>query len=714
MNTLSINFLADELKRMEAVDQLPRSWEPAWQAKEWHALSAGLLAGSDLEQLLQQAEPLRLVALADYIHHALVFRLNLSRFSELQQLISVRLQNLFERPEYAPLASERLAYYRFLMQVLLRGLKKCSIEQFELQIEEIDWPPIAHPLRSRYAFWVGFVYLHEYEPAWRAKCRPWLEKAVQESRYLEQSVYQAYLLSYYLQREPATDPEPLKRSLEVLRLNLQQYADRPSVGLLWAEMELLWLRYQASCEPTAELRLEATQHLTDRAAQYLQTYRSGDALLYLILCHYKIEGLLARATMEQPEAGDLLYEKALGLIEHAIHHAEGIGEHETTARLYLLKGDIFLGRKQLQEAQRMYREALAKARQLDLPMLWPQAFTAACEVAFRLGQSARGVEQLTEGYAFGRERIVDGGFALLLHLLRYTNDLLLEEIKRPGIGWVSDELEAIFRQIEELHEVIAAHVEVIGREKFALYQGEFMRFEPLSKRHIRVYLRYQYQLIKLLQLSALFSQDQRAFQLAESLLQHLKNPANPLTPIIQARWQDFREVPNQVRNQVLNRCITISKGDLPRASEPLGFSSRNLRSSLTQGGVNRLGLFLEELETPSRPLELGVRLLLLDLYEEGTLFDVIYDLPPFIVRHASEGFTTGDLEDGLQIKYNTAKKYLKVLASVGLIKQDRSPHRRGMYNVQRDRILSRYVAYRQQLEEQPAHTPPHAQVVVRD
>ncbi len=706
MNTLSITLLSEELRRLEAMGQLPARWQQAWQAERWHELSVDLLKASDVGPLLQQADPLALIAVADYLHHALAFRLNLDRLTELQEVLEARLQSLVERPEYATLARERLAYYRFMRQVLLRSLKKRSIEQFELQIEEIDWPPIAHPLRSRYAFWVGFVYLHEQQPEWRAKCRPWLEKAVQESRSVEQLVYQAYLLYYYLTSQSATEPEPLRRSLEVLRLNLQHQDERPTLQLLWAEIELLWLRFLAQSQPTTELLLEATQQLTNQAAHYLQTCRNDDPMLYLILCHYKIEGLLEQARVEQPEMGELLYERALSLIESAIHRAETIDEREIMTRFYLQKGDIFLSRKQLREAQRMYREALTEARQLDLPALWPRAFVSAVEAAFRLGQIVRAVDQLNEGFAFGRTHLGEGGFALVLHLLRYTNDLLLEEIKRPGVSWVSDHLEPVFGQLEALHEALAQHVEVIGREKFAFYQREFLRFEPLSKRHIRVYLRYQYQQIKLLQLSALFSRDEQAQQLASQLLQHLNQPTNPLMLLIQARWQDFREVPNEVRNQVLNRCITIAKGDLPKASEHLDFSYRNLRSYITVGGVKRLGFFLDELDTPSRPLELGTRLLLNDLFEAGTSLDILFDLPAFIVRHASTGFTVGDMENELNVKYSTAKKYIKLLIDFSLIKVDRSPHRKGFYVVLRDRILSRYLSYKEQLEAQSAAPPP--------
>lgn len=704
MNTLSINYLADELRRLDAVNLLPPEWSEAWNQENWFLLSDRLLAEESVAQTLLQAEPQAMTLLADYMQHALLFRQNLRRLNELQKKLSARLQTLLERPDFATLAHERLAYYHFLKVCLTRTLKKCAIESFETEIEEIDWPPVAHPLRARYAFWVGYVYLNESQPEWRIKCRPWLEKAIQESRFEEQTIYQAYLLYYYLTAPVQPDLEPLKRSLEVLRQSLAQHGDEAAVQHLWAEIELLWLRYLAQREQSREARLEATQTLADSADQRLQNYRSVDPLLYLILSQYKIDGLLERARLERADVAEYVFDQAISQIESCVSRAEQIGDAETTARLYLRKGDIFLHRVQLREAQRMYREALTYARQLDLPALWPQAFESSVEAAFRLGKPAKAIEQLCEGFQFALHRLAEGGFALFLDLLRYANGLFEREARQPGISWMVSELEAVFRNVEQLHELLPEHVETIGREKFSYYQTEYLRFEPISRRNVRVHLRYQLHQIKALQLSALFSNDVKAQQIAESLLLSLNQRSNPLS-FIQADWQDFRDVPNLVRNQVLNRCISITKGDLPLAAEHLNFSYRNLRSYISLGEVNRLGFFLDELDTTARPLETGVRLLLHDLYENGTLFESIFDLPAFIVRRSAEGFTTTDMESELNIKYNTAKKYLKLMCDQRIIEIDRTPHRKGHYLVLRDRILSRYLEYKEAREARAAAKP---------
>ena len=129
---------------------------------------------------------------------------------------------------------------------------------------------------------------------------------------------------------------------------------------------------------------------------------------------------------------------------------------------------------------------------------------------------------------------------------------------------------------------------------------------------------------------------------------------------------------------------------MPLAATHLDFSYRNLRSYVTYNEVNRLGFFLEERDTNARKLELGVRYLLHDLYLKGKIFDVVFDMPRFLVTHAAHGFTANDMERELNIKYNTAKKYLKIMMEMEMIEQDVVRRKKNYYAINQDKILSRY------------------------
>ena len=125
------------------------------------------------------------------------------------------------------------------------------------------------------------------------------------------------------------------------------------------------------------------------------------------------------------------------------------------------------------------------------------------------------------------------------------------------------------------------------------------------------------------------------------------------------------------------------------AAEHLDFSYRNLRSYITFKEVNRLGFFLEHQETNLKQLEQGIRLMFFDLYKRGTIFEVVFDMPKFLVDHSKTGFSSQDLEEALNIKGTTAKKYIKIMMEIGLIKLERSVGRKHFYKLRKDNVMNR-------------------------
>ncbi len=309
---------------------------------------------------------------------------------------------------------------------------------------------------------------------------------------------------------------------------------------------------------------------------------------------------------------------------------------------------------------------------------------------FSYEAGTKSFELIQEAFKFANRKYEQGqgGFSLTLGLFKLTNDLLLEEIKRPGVSWIVSILDQLFLNIIEAIEVLKAEWEKIGKSLTEAFREEFLRFEPISHFNLKVYLSYQLYEIKVMRLGAIVNDDKISLGLADKLLSELENENNPLS-FIKTDWDEFKNVPNHVRNSTLNKCINISKGDLPLAAEHLDFSYRNLRSYITFKEVNRLGYFLDLKLTNNWQLEQGIRFMFYDLYKNGTIFEVVFDMPKFLVEHAHTGFFSSDLEENLSIKGTTAKKYIKIMIEIGLIRQDKNTGRKHFYRVERENVMKR-------------------------
>ena len=78
-----------------------------------------------------------------------------------------------------------------------------------------------------------------------------------------------------------------------------------------------------------------------------------------------------------------------------------------------------------------------------------------------------------------------------------------------------------------------------------------------------------------------------------------------------------------------------------------------------------------------------------DLYKKGTIFEVVFDMPKFLVNYAKSGFYSQDLEQELDIKGTTAKKYIKIMMEIGLIRQDKTTGRKHYYRLVRENVMNR-------------------------
>ena len=288
----------------------------------------------------------------------------------------------------------------------------------------------------------------------------------------------------------------------------------------------------------------------------------------------------------------------------------------------------------------------------------------------------------------GLKRIGENGMELVVGGMEGISVVMRAEVTRPGVNWIVDDVRTYFEKISEIILEIEEHLDSIGRELFNRFRNQYLNIEPVVHFNIYVYLRYQFWAIKVQRLNAVLQDDELSMKVLAQLIKEMEDDKNPVS-FIKADWDEFKKVPNSVRNKVINKCITITKGDLPAAAEHLDFSYRNLRSYITFNEVNRLGWFLEERMTRNRKLEEGIRLMFHDLYKKGTIFEVVFDMPKFLVDFADNGFCSLDMETALDIKGTTAKKYIKIMMDIDLIDYEKSLGRKHFYRLRKDIVMNR-------------------------
>ncbi|MEL6717492.1 MAG: hypothetical protein AAFP82_02125 [Bacteroidota bacterium] len=341
-------------------------------------------------------------------------------------------------------------------------------------------------------------------------------------------------------------------------------------------------------------------------------------------------------------------------------------------------------------AEKKAKEIVQYYMKWNDPVLYIEAIRCYLEVLKINGQDIKCYEILMNLFKIGQKKIALGGFYLITIGMQIANDLFYTESEKPGVSWIIQILEPWFAKVKSTIDLLNMDIDsgAVGIALIKRFWTEFIRFEPLSHFHIKVYFQYQLYRLKMIQIGARFHHDKLTGELVVQMIQSLEDVNNPLN-IITAQWEDFKEVPNLIRNKTLNKCISISKGDLTLAAEHLDFPYRNLRKLITLKEVNRLGFFLNMQQTNNRQLEKGIRLMLYDLYKNGTIFEVVFDMPKFLVETASDGFFSQTLEYSMKIKGTTAKKYIKRMIEIGLIRQDEGIGRRHFYRLIEKNVMKR-------------------------
>lgn len=584
-------------------------------------------------------------------------------------------------------------FMAFLHTAGNRLARHITIEQFEAAIDDLDWSGFETEFIPRYSGTLGLVYMQEADAARFNKARFWLQKASSEASLEEGLIYHLSHGHFLFSDRKADTPQRVSDFISRLDHAGNTNMD-PGMSRVFktaaSEMQFLALLGRLDLSLNLEEKLEETLSAIreiERSADLELKTAPATMRASLKLEFARAYLKLATGNVRKSEVEDLCT-IALDSIDDSWQSAIQSNDPALVAHNRLLWMQAISSRE-TKASDKELKDLAANFKKAGNNGAYVKGLRALTRFYLNQNSTHRGYEVLIEAMKSGIKNPEEGGFYLALKAFELINDLLLAETTKPAVSWMVKELDPFFAKLAELVDLAETRREDCGLELFNLLRKEYSRLEPASHFNAKVWLKYQYYSVKLLRVGALYLEDDLSLRIADTLIMRLDDQNNPLS-FIRADWPDFKDVPNSVRNKMLNKCISISKGDLPMAADHLDFSYRNLRSYITFNEVNRLGFFLEEKQTSQKQLEMGIRLMFHDLYKSGTIFEVVFDMPKFLVQHAAQGFSSLELEEALDIKGTTAKKYIKIMIDIGLIKHEKSLGRKHFYVLRRTNIMNRF------------------------
>lgn len=582
-------------------------------------------------------------------------------------------------------------YMSLLSAAHKRRFRFISLEAYEKSIGDLKWSQFDQQFIADLSTVLGFTYCLEETRDQSGKGKIWLHKAINEQQG-SLGLLARLLMIYYLRQEKNVDNKSRIQSLlgELKEINksTEDAIDRGIYDAAVFDVEASLIENtianfndELTRLEDAQLKLKGLETQFAKKSDlptFTQSYVEGTiANLYVALYG------MTDDTLEQASFGKSALhhaEQSASLAEACRDHVGEMNGRTQRARI-LVETSQHATEKDIKELVQYF-----KKRQ-DYPSYLAGMHTYV-DLLDQNGHSDKIHDLLLDIFKLGNKRIDQGGFYLINGALELANRIMLAETHKPGVSWMVEVLNGFFDRVTEVIDTLEDNLELFGKSLVERFRLNFIEFEPISHFNIKVYLRYQLYEMKMARIGAIITGDGTTQKLLENLISEMEYDNNPMS-FIKADWDEFKLVPNSVRNSTLNKCINISKGDLPLAAEHLDFSYRNLRSYITFKEVNRLGFFLDMQQTTNKQLEQGIRYMFYDLYKNGTIFEVVFDMPRFLVKFAQSGFFSQDLERELNIKGTTAKKYIKIMVEIGLIRQDKTTGRKHYYRLIRENVMTR-------------------------
>ena len=575
-----------------------------------------------------------------------------------------------------------------------RLIKQNHIEAFESHISEINWNIFDKEFIGHVSSLIGQVYLREPVADQAAKARLWLQKSINEQHAEENVANYLLLADHMLQAQHGENGSRIEGIIRQFENSIDK-VDVPAVQDLMKkalnELKNSGLSSTFSHFDDNIVQLEHGQKTLKDLE--LMVHQQKDTLPtfshnFYDLCIADLNRQLYTLTDDDLEQASFS-KHAVEILNKTIERCENQND-PATALYYKLKRADFAIQTGFSITEKEVREIVQFYKKGDDYMAYLDAVQVQINLLSQNDNAAKSYDAIQDIFKMGMKKMEEGGFYLLTMGMKMANGVFLAETQKPGVSWMIHILDEFFGRVREIVDMIEEHMELIGNFMLEQFREAFLEFEPASHFNIKTYFSYQLYELKMIRLGMVASNDILGLKLAEQLIDELETDNNPMS-FIQAHWKDdgFKDVPNSVRNKTLNKCINISKGDLPLAAKHLDFSYRNLRSYITFKEVNRLGFFLDIQETSNKQLEQGIRYMFYDLYKRGTIFEVVFDMPKFLVDYAQKGFYSQDLERELNIKGTTAKKYIKIMMEIELIRQDKTTGRKHYYRLIRENVMKR-------------------------
>ena len=573
-------------------------------------------------------------------------------------------------------------YLDLLEESLKRLSLGISIETFESTLEEISWKDLPEAVLGHSLFLTGFVYLQEALLSNQKKCKLWFEQLTQNSAHKELGLMAYFFLfEYHLRGTEASSLQNLHTLCNQLEnLAATSPGEDHVLQLLNFRNELKTLR-----DDPAQIF-----DILNRSAQKITGNNSLseiNRLCFLFLLFKDIQPILWKA---MPGRRATLAKELIHIQETLKLHEQPINAN-TCMSLSLLALTIplklYLDKPvhALEEVTKLF-DLLKEERRWKLMVQLTEFLNPIMANAQMSDPMIRLLFQHLDTLLANASSICT---ETAINLIGQVGWLYKYELTKPGVSPLISEIPELIQRHEQLLEQLDLSLDELGASGFEHYQTTLIILKEISQYHIRASFQIYVLQIRMLGLSCKVKQDRIGYEISQSMLHALYNPSNPLS-FIQGKWDEFKDVPNDFRNKVINHSISIFKGDLPAAAEHLPYSYRNIRNYISLNEVDRLGDFMHEKKTSNRNLEEGLRLLFHDLYLKGHIFEALFDLPAYLIQKSGIGFTPKEMEQHLNVKPSTIKKYIRIMTEAGMLESIKSEASKSIYRIHVENIMRRY------------------------
>jgi hypothetical protein len=619
-------------------------------------------------------------ALAEYMETALwaleglYFYRDVTRFDELSESLKERFRKIrqsFPESESRIRQTER---EMLLLEVLL-GRMTCynSIESAQQAISDYE-NEVNHPPAS-VSFWLAYFYGQE------AVSEKYFANAHSGSPESLQRLIDAYRISVRpLLPNRLSDTE---KKVTLFKNHAVNHIDRNKRFWASAGMQVATdfiLAKATLLDAPAEKKALIEPLIRELEAEQKKAIHAEDLAYQIYLSHALLTADEQRSAYTSADWG-----RRQALAEKLLQACESYACPYTKAQALIRKAGFMLrfaqdGNLSAQEKKHLtagkilneWKEALRILKEDDRWIELEQVYRMMAQTQFLLASHPHHVlDALHEGHKYASKKQVFGGGFVVHRLFAYATEVFLQEKERYGVSWIIEYLPDYFRLQEQyLKSLTPEMLAETGQKEWHNYRQTFLKFSEVAGLHSRTFLRYQLFTIKVMECSAILAGDTIGVQYASMLWQEWHSPMNPLS-LLQADWQDAKEVGDHFEKILLNRAVTMMKGDLPRTGEHLPFSYRNLRNYVALGQINRLGFFELMNETSQKSLETGIRWLLADIFQDRKEIEGLFDLPRFLVNKAGQKpFNADELCAVQGIQFAAARRYAKLFAEKGLLKPD--------------------------------------------